>query len=132
VAGIPKATNLTNSQKVKTQIYAVPESEPNFIYIGINDRDAAWHDLYKVRISTGEKTLVRRNTDRLIGWLFDNNDKLRIAGRATDKGDTEILRVDGDRFTKIYSCNVLNRASLCAFTKTIVAFLCKRIRATLI
>jgi Tol biopolymer transport system component len=60
-ASVPAAKNLTNATKVATQIFAVPESEPDFIYIGVNERDKAWHDLYKVQISTGQKTLVREN-----------------------------------------------------------------------
>lgn len=116
-SGIPKAKNLTNAEKVQTQIYAVPKSEPDYIYIGINDRDPAWHDLYKVRISTGEKTLLRKNTDRLTGWVFDNADKLRLATRSADNGDTEILKVDGDKFTKIYSCNVFETCAPVRFHK---------------
>jgi len=41
------------------------------VYIGLNDRDKAWHDLYKLKISTGEKTLMRKNTDRVTNWIFD-------------------------------------------------------------
>lgn len=105
-ANVPAAKNLTGATKVQTQIHAVPQSEPDFIYIGINDRDKAWHDLYKVQISTGQKTLLRENKDRLTGWVFDNKDKLRLATRSAANGDTEILKVDGDKFTKIYSCGV--------------------------
>jgi hypothetical protein len=76
------------------------------LYVGLNDRDQAWHDLYKVKISTGERTLVRKNTDRITGWTFDLKDRLRLASRANDNGDTEILRVDDNGFTKVYSCNV--------------------------
>lgn len=115
--GIPPAKNLTNAEKVQTQIYSVPKSEPDFIYIGINDRDAAWHDLYKVQISTGEKTLLRKNTDRLTGWVFDNADKLRLATRSPANGDTEILKVDGDKFTKIYSCSVFESCNPIRFHK---------------
>ncbi len=43
---------------MKTEIYAVPKAEPDFIYIGLNDREPGWHDLYKVKISTGEKTQI--------------------------------------------------------------------------
>ena len=71
-AQVPAPTNLTNANGVRTFIYNVPESEPDFIYIGINDRDKAWHDLYKVQISTGTKTLLRENKDRYHGWVFDN------------------------------------------------------------
>ena len=44
---------------MRAVIYAVPKSEPDAIYVGLNDRDKAWHDLYKVEISTGERTLLR-------------------------------------------------------------------------
>ena len=104
--GIPSAVNLTNAQKVQTQIYFVPKSEPDFIYIGINDRVEEWHDLYKVQISTGAKTLVRLNENRLTNWFFDNADRLRLAMRSAANGDSEILQVDGDDFTKIHSCSV--------------------------
>ena len=115
--GIPKAKNLTNAAKAQTAIYAVPKTEPDYIYIGINDRDPAWHDLYKVSISTGEKTLLRQNKDRLTGWIFDNQDKLRLATRSPANGDTEILKVDGDKFTKIYSCNVFETCAPVRFHK---------------
>jgi dipeptidyl aminopeptidase/acylaminoacyl peptidase len=115
--GVPPASNLTNAQKVRTQIYAVPRSDPDTIYIGINERDRSWHDLYKVSISTGQKTLLRENKDRLSGWVFDNNDQIRLATRSAENGDTEILKVDGDKFTKIYSCGVLEGCGPVRFQK---------------
>jgi dipeptidyl aminopeptidase/acylaminoacyl peptidase len=91
---------------VRAFIQGVPRSEPDTIYVGLNDREPAWHDLYKVSISTGQKTLIRKNTDRLQGFIFDNADKLRLATRSAENGDTEILRVEPDgKFTKIYDCN---------------------------
>lgn len=105
-AEVPAARNLTEAKKVRALIYAVPKSDPDAIYIGLNDRDPAWHDLYKIKISTGERQLIRQNTERLTNWLFDNKDALRLATRAAQNGDTEILRVDaGEKLTKIYSCN---------------------------
>lgn len=103
---VPPARNLTNIKGVRAQIYAVPRTEPDAIYVGMNDREPAWHDLYKVKISTGERTLVRQNTERIVGWTFDLKDQLRMASRVTDSGDTEILRVDDKGFTKVYSCTV--------------------------
>jgi dipeptidyl aminopeptidase/acylaminoacyl peptidase len=103
---VPAARNLTDVKGVRAEIYATPRSEPDAIYIGLNDRDQAWHDLYKVKISTGERTLVRQNTERIVGWTFDLKDQLRLATRTNDNGDTEILRVDDKGFTKVYSCNV--------------------------
>ncbi|MBS1794180.1 MAG: S9 family peptidase [Acidobacteria bacterium] len=103
---IPAARNITEGQKVRAYIQSVPRSDPDTIYVGLNDRDPAWHDLYKISISTGKKTLIRQNTERLQGFVFDNADKLRLATRSAENGDTEILRVDADgKFTKIYDCN---------------------------
>ncbi len=104
---VPAARNLTDLKGVRAQPYAVPKNDPDTIYVGLNDRDAAWHDLYKVKISTGARELMRKNTDRIAGWFFDNAGALRLAVRSADNGDTQILRVDPDKFTEIYSCSVL-------------------------
>src|SRR6185436_17314408 len=86
---VPAARNLTDAKSVRAQIYAVPRSEPDVIYVGLNDRDKAWHDLYKVKISTGERTLLRQNSERITGWIFDLKDQLRLATRSAENGDTE-------------------------------------------
>src|SRR5918996_675069 len=103
---VPSTRNLTDVKGVRAAINAVPRSEPDAIYVGINDRDPAWHDLYKVKISTGERTLVRKNTERITAFYFDLKDQLRLASRSAENGDTEVLRVDADKFTKVYSCTV--------------------------
>jgi dipeptidyl aminopeptidase/acylaminoacyl peptidase len=113
----PKARNLTDMKKVTAQIYAVPRSDPDSMYVGVNDRDQAWHDLYKVKISTGERTLIRKNTDRFVLWIFDLTGRLRLATRSADNGDTEVMRVDGDGFKKVYSCTVFETCSPVRFHK---------------
>ncbi|HKO99842.1 MAG TPA: alpha/beta fold hydrolase [Pyrinomonadaceae bacterium] len=103
---VPASRNLTEAKGIRAAIYAVPRSEPDVMYVGINDRDKAWHDLYRVKISTGERTLLRQNTERITGWVFDLKDQLKLATRAAENGDTEVLRVDDKGFTKVYSCSV--------------------------
>lgn len=114
---VPAARNLTDAKEVRAFIYAVPEADPDTIYVGLNDRDKAWHDLYRVKISTGERTLVRKNTDRVVGFTFDHKGVLRLAQRSAENGDTEILRVDGDQLEKIYSCNVFESCGIHRFHK---------------
>ncbi len=115
---VPPARNLTNAKNVQANIYRLPLTETDAIYVGLNDRDPKWHDLYKIKISNGERTLLRQNTNRVVGWYFDNSDKLRLATRSTPKGDTEILRLDeGDNFTQIYSCNVFETCTPVRFHK---------------
>ncbi len=114
---VPASNNLTSAKGVRTIIYDVPEANPDFIYIGINDRDKSWHDLYKVQISTGTKTLVRENKDRLTGWEFDNAGTLRMATRSPQDGSTEVLKVDGDKFTVVYTCGVFEGCGPVRFDK---------------
>jgi dipeptidyl aminopeptidase/acylaminoacyl peptidase len=102
----PPSRDLTNLKGVRVMLFSAPKTDPDVVYIGLNDRDQAWHDLYKLRISTGERTLIRENTDRIAGWIFDLEGNLRLAQRVQDSGDQEILRVDADSFTPIYTCNV--------------------------
>jgi dipeptidyl aminopeptidase/acylaminoacyl peptidase len=116
-AAKPEPRNLTNAKGVTTRIYSAPKNDPDTFYIGINDRDKSWHDLYKLKLSTGEKTLLRQNTDRINGWYFDLTGKLRAADRTTAKGDTEILRVDPDGFKVIYSCDVFEGCGIVRFHK---------------
>ncbi len=113
----PSARNITPVSGVRATLYAVPRSEPDALYVGLNDRDKAWHDLYKIKISTGERTLLRQNKDRITGWIFDNKDQLRLATRSTDAGDTEILRVDSGELKKIYACSVFESCDPKVFSK---------------
>ena len=114
---VPEARNLTDAKGARAIIYSVPKTQPDILYIGLNDRDKAWHDLYKIKISTGEKTLVRKNTDRITGWEFDTKDQLRLGTRSAENGDNEILRVDPDKLTKVYSCSVFEQCSPVHFHK---------------
>ncbi len=114
---VPTARNLTEAKNVRAFIYDVPKSDPDTLFVGLNDRDPAWHDVYKVRISTGERTLIRKNTERIAGWTFDLNGSLRLAARVADNGDTEILRVDDGGFTKVYSCSVFESCGPARFHK---------------
>ncbi len=114
--GVPPTRALTNLKGVRTQIYAVPKSRPDVLYIGLNDRDPHWHDLYELHISTGEKKLLRKNTEQVAGWEFDNDGALRLAERTNPAGDSQILRVDGDGFKQIYSCTVLENCGVSGFT----------------
>lgn len=116
-ADAPPSRDLTALQGVRVMLYEVPKSDPDIVYIGLNDRDKAWHDLYKLRISTGEKTLVRKNTERITGWKFDLQGQLRLATRSAQNGDTEILRVDADKFTQVYSCTVFETCALVRFDR---------------
>jgi dipeptidyl aminopeptidase/acylaminoacyl peptidase len=116
-ADAPQSRDLTGLKGVRVEIFDVPKKNPDVVYIGINDRDKAWHDLYQLKISTGEKTLLHKNTERITDWLFDLDGHARIAARASENGDTEILRVDKDALSKVYSCSVFETCQPIRFQK---------------
>ncbi|NNE99750.1 MAG: S9 family peptidase, partial [Pyrinomonadaceae bacterium] len=114
---VPAARNITEGEKVRATIQSVPKSDPDSIYVGLNDRDPAWHDIYRVSISTGKKTLIMENKNRLQGLIFDNTDKIRLSVRSAKNGDTEILSLDGGEPKKIYTCNVFETCQPVRFHK---------------
>ena len=114
---VPAARDLTGLKGVRVQIVRVPLSDPNTLYIGLNDRDKAWHDLYKLNLSTGGKTLVRQNTDRIESWEFDWNDQLRLASRSNPDGSTEWLRVEGEKLTPFYKTSIDEQSAVAGFAK---------------
>jgi len=114
---VPAARNITDAKGARALIYATPKTQPDTLYVGLNDRDAAWHDLYKVTISTGKRELIRKNTERVSAWIFDNAGALRLASRTTDAGDSEILRVDADALSVIYTCTVMENCAPVHFDK---------------
>ena len=103
----PASRDLTGLEGVRVVLYAVPRSDPDVLYIGINDRDKAWHDLYRLRLSTGKRTLIATNTERIVGWMLDLQGRLRLGVRSAENGGFELLRVGGHGLTRIYSCSVL-------------------------
>jgi dipeptidyl aminopeptidase/acylaminoacyl peptidase len=113
----PASRNLTDAKGARAFIYAVPKKQPDTIFVGLNDRDPAWHDVYKVSLSTGKRELVRKNTERISGWDFDLEGRLRLAARITDKGDTEILKVEPEGYKTVYTCSVFESCGTARFHK---------------
>jgi hypothetical protein len=124
-ADVPPARNLTNATGARAVIYATPWSDPDVIYVGLNDRDRLWHGVYRIRISTRERTLLRRNTDRIstsptsggASWVFDREGRLRLATRIASDGGTEFLRVDGQGLVKVLSCSAFETCAPIAFIR---------------
>jgi dipeptidyl aminopeptidase/acylaminoacyl peptidase len=105
VAGdpVPPARTLTPQEKIRAMIIDVPRSKPNEIIVGLNDRDPGLHDVYRIDLTTGERTLIRTNKENIAGWMTDLNGDLRLGIRQTSDGGMEILKLHDTSFTSIYS-----------------------------
>jgi dipeptidyl aminopeptidase/acylaminoacyl peptidase len=101
----PPARDLTPFEQVQARIISTPEATPNHILVAINDRDPRVHDVYRIDIRTGERDLVRRNDENVAQWQADLRGNLRLGVRQTPDGGWEILRVEPDGLTPVYSCS---------------------------
>lgn len=95
--GVPAARDLTPGGNVRGVIYAVPESTPNEIIVGLNDRDPALHDVYRVNINTGARKLVIKNDQNVAAYITDLDGNVRLAFRQAPDGSNEVLRVTNNR-----------------------------------
>jgi dipeptidyl aminopeptidase/acylaminoacyl peptidase len=116
--GVPESMNLTPLKEVAAQIYMVSKKDPNILYVGLNDRDKAWHDLYELQISSGKLTKLYENTSRITGYDFDWNEKLRVLSKTDEKGNTVMYRIDdGNQLTQIYDFNVNEQAYIAGWNE---------------
>jgi dipeptidyl aminopeptidase/acylaminoacyl peptidase len=113
---VPASRDLTPIANVRAMIYDVPKGTPNEIIIGLNDRRSDLHDVYRLNIVTGQKTLIRKNDDNVMSWITDLKGNLRLALRQTADGGTEILRVDDAALTSIYAVGPEESATPVRFT----------------
>ncbi len=90
--------DLTPMDGVAAQIQEVSEQFPDEILVGLNDRNPAYHDIYKLNIRTGVKTLLVKNeiieksengkgkSSGYAGFITDDDFKIRFAQRANKDG----------------------------------------------
>ena len=93
-----QSRDLTPFEKTTAQVVGVSDRHPGTILVGMNDRDPKWHDLYRVDLASGERTLVEKNDQEISGYLADADYRLRFASRARPDGGEDLLRRNGDRW----------------------------------
>src|SRR5206468_3571215 len=95
------AKNLTPNDKVAAQIAAVSERHPESILVLINDRDERFHDLYRINIVTGERTLLARNPGQVegntvSGFMADDDYNVRFLAASTPDGGDALYQPGDD------------------------------------
>lgn len=108
--GTPTVRNLTPLDSVSTVLYQVSRKNPDIAWVGVNNRDKKWYDLYSLEISSGSLKLIRRNKDSITRWMFDwtENPQVGIRYRSNDS-TAEFLRLNKDgSSTKIFESSVFD------------------------
>lgn len=88
--------DLTPYEKTAAQIDGVSHRHPGSILVAMNDRDPQWHDLYRVDLATGERTLLEENTAGFAGYLADAEYVVRYAFRMRPDGGMDVLTRRGE------------------------------------
>ena len=83
-----ETVDLTPLEGVQARIQAVSQKFPDEMLIGLNDRNPQLHDIYRVNINTGERTLVQEN-EGFVGFVIDHDYNVRFAARMTPDGGIE-------------------------------------------
>ena len=85
-----KSRDLTPIEGVQARIQQASPKFPNEVLIAINDRNPVYHDIYRINVDTGEKTLVIQN-DGYAGFLTDDDYQVRFASQFTPDGGRELF-----------------------------------------
>ncbi len=83
--------DLTPVKGVQARIYGVSPKFPDEILVALNDRVPQLHDLYRVNIDTGERSLILEN-EGFLSFVIDDDYNVRFAIRMTPDGGSEILK----------------------------------------
>lgn len=87
-----KEDQVFTPEKVNARIFNVSDKFPEEILIGLNERDQSYHDVYRLNIRTGERTLVLQNDSGFRDFIFDEDYRLRFASSTTVDGGTQYFK----------------------------------------
>ena len=85
-------TTLTPFENTRVDIIGGSESIRDKLLIGLNNRDAQWHDVHLLDLNTGELELVIENNS-YAGFMADDTLTVRMAMRQNEAGGTDYFRV---------------------------------------
>jgi dipeptidyl aminopeptidase/acylaminoacyl peptidase len=90
--------DLTPFEGVNAHIDKVSLDEPGVVAVAINNRDKAWHDIYRVDVRSGERDLIIENNDEFSNIVLDRQLRPRIVAKTrAAEGGTAVFRIDGKK-----------------------------------
>ena len=92
--------DLTPIEGVQARIIARSRKHPGSLLVGLNDRIPQLHDVWRVDLATGERTLVHENPG-LLQFLADDDFNLVLSVTATEDGGMMMLAMQDGQWTPI-------------------------------
>jgi acylaminoacyl-peptidase len=87
--------DVTPFTNVSVQLSLWSPEAPGHVAVKINDRDARWHDLYRIDLATGQRTLIWENTQELLNIALDWHLRPRHARSNAADGGSRLWRIEG-------------------------------------
>nr|WP_298926059.1 S9 family peptidase [uncultured Erythrobacter sp.] len=82
---------LTPFEETRVQIVGASETILDEVLVGLNNRDAQFHDVHRLNLNTGALELVYENNG-FAGFMSDDSLTLRMAFQQNDAGGTDFFR----------------------------------------
>jgi dipeptidyl aminopeptidase/acylaminoacyl peptidase len=87
-----KQVDLTPFKDVQAKLVGVSHRRPGVVLVGLNDREAEWHDLYEIDVRNGERKLIEKNEQEFAGYLADLDLNPRVAVKTLPSGGGQFFR----------------------------------------
>lgn len=96
-----EAKNLIDNPKVAARVMEASDNHPEDILVGINDRNAQFHDIWKVNVVSGAKQMHMPNPEQVngqpvVGFVTDDDFKVRYVATMTGDGSNVIYTNAGN------------------------------------
>lgn len=91
---------LTPSGKVQARMLGLSDKFPEEILVGSNERNPVYHDVYRVNLTTGKKSLTLQN-DSFADFSVDHDLAIRLGVSQTQGGGLKISKRIKDNWTDL-------------------------------
>lgn len=88
--GVPRALTPAGA---RAEILGFSANDPSGIVISLNERDAAWPDVFRLDVRSGERTLLMRNSGPrgFARFVLDRENRVRLGVRPMADGGAELV-----------------------------------------
>src|SRR5690606_22161128 len=90
IGGAPRALTPPGAS---ADVIGLSPSDPSGVIVMLNQRDRDWPDVYRIDITSGERTLLQRNPG-CARFVIDRENRVRLCVRPKPDGGAEIASLD--------------------------------------
>jgi len=96
-----EARDLTPIEGVNAMVVGIDRDAPDTLAVLLNDRDARWHDLWRISLKSGERQLIHQNSAEIASYVLDRQLNLRLAVRTLAEGGKALLRFEDGKLEEL-------------------------------